>query len=230
MSWGKVDTELTRVAPGVFIVGGPDLTDPRDCLCYLVCGSGVRLLVDCGAGPSAPRILELATQAAGAPPTHLLLTHAHIDHVGGAAELRRLSGCKIMIHPEDAPVLAQGDTRRSAADWYALKLEPVEPDLLVDDGHELDLGGGQVARVVHTPGHTPGSVALFCPCASSQVLFGQDIHGPFSPAFGSNLDHWRRSMAKLLELKADVLAEGHYGVFKPAEEVEAFIKGQLDMH
>lgn len=230
MSWAREENTFTRVAPGVFIVGGPDLSDPRDCLCYLVVGSQARLLVDCGAGPSAARILELATEAAGAPPTHLALTHAHIDHVGGAAELKRLADCQVMIHAEDAPVLAQGDALRSAANWYGLKLAPLEADGFLKDGDELDLGDGQIVKVIHTPGHTPGSVAFYCSCGDVGVLFGQDIHGPFSPAFGSDLDDWRESMEKLLELKADILAEGHYGVFKPAQEVEAFIRGQLNAH
>lgn len=227
MKWAKPEDTITRIAPGVFIVGGPDVTDPRDCLCYLIQGTDARLLVDCGAGPSAPRILELATEAAGAPPTHLALTHAHIDHVGGAAELKRLTDCHIMMHSEDARVLTDGDSLRSAANWYGMQLEPALPDRFIDEGDQLDLGGGQVVRVIHTPGHTPGSLALFCPCGETKVLFAQDIHGPFSPAFGSNLDDWRQSMQKLLDLKADVLAEGHYGVFKPAQEVEAFIRGQL---
>lgn len=227
MTWGKAEDSITRIAPGVFIVGGPDITDPRDCLCYLIQGSEARLLVDCGAGPSAPRILELATEAAGSPPTHLAITHAHIDHAGGAAELKRLAACQVMIHAEDAQVLAQGDPLRSAANWYGLKLEAVQADRFLRDGDELDLGNGQVVRVVHTPGHTPGSLALFCPCGGARVLFGQDIHGPFSPAFGSNLEDWRRSMQKLLALRADVLTEGHYGVFKSAREVEGFILSQL---
>ncbi|MBU1157153.1 MAG: MBL fold metallo-hydrolase, partial [Proteobacteria bacterium] len=63
-----------KVASGIFMVGGPDLTDPRDCLCYLVDGPQARVLIDCGAGPSAAAILDLAVKAAGKPPTHLLLT------------------------------------------------------------------------------------------------------------------------------------------------------------
>jgi len=225
-----LNPEPAQIAPGVFMVGGPDLTDPRDCLCYLVTGDQARVLVDCGAGPSAEKVLELCHQAAGAPPTHLLVTHAHIDHCGGAQAVREMAGAKVMIHPQDSQVLAQGLAGPSAADWYGLKLRPAEPDLLVDDGWELGLGDERCLCIIHTPGHTPGSVAAYCPCGGARVLFGQDIHGPFSPAFGSDITTWRRSMARLLELKAEVLAEGHYGVFRPAAEVNAFIQSQLDAH
>jgi glyoxylase-like metal-dependent hydrolase (beta-lactamase superfamily II) len=212
------------VAEGVHLVGGPEISDPRDCLCYLVEGRESRVLIDCGAGPSAEHILEMAHQAAGAPPTHLLVTHAHIDHCGGAAEVRRLAGARLLIHAGDAPVLAAGDARRSAADWYGMRLEPAEADELLSGGEVLELGGDRL-EIVHTPGHTPGSLAVFRP--RGRVLFGQDVHGPFSADFGSDIPAWRRSMARLLELEAEVLAEGHYGVFKPASEVESFIRRQL---
>lgn len=219
-----------RIAEGVHMVGGPDLSDPRDCLCYLVEGSEARVLIDCGAGPSVQRILELVDQAGGQPPTHLLLTHAHIDHAGGAAEVRWLTGCQILIHQDDAPTLAQGDPLRSAAQWYGLKLEPAPADLLLGQDHSLDLGGGQALNILHTPGHTPGSLSAWCQAEGQRVLFGQDIHGPFSPSFGSDLGLWRASMQALLALNCDILAEGHYGVFRPADEVAAFIHKQLGMH
>jgi glyoxylase-like metal-dependent hydrolase (beta-lactamase superfamily II) len=219
-----------RLAEGVHMVGGPDLSDPRDCLCYLVQGDEARVLIDCGAGPSARRILELAEQAAGQPPSHLLITHAHIDHAGGAAELKRLSGCQVLIHQADAQTLAEGDLLRSAAQWYGLKLEPIQADVIIHNRHLLDLGAGQRLNILHTPGHTPGSLSAWCLAEGQKVLFGQDIHGPFSPAFGSDLLRWRQSMQTLLDLKCDILAEGHYGVFRPAEEVGAFIRKQLGLH
>lgn len=223
-------TTPRRLAPGVFMVAGPDLTDPRDCLCYLVAGQRARVLVDAGAGPSAGLILELVQSAGSGLPTHLLLTHAHIDHAGGAAEIKRLTGCQVLIHSGDADTLRQGDTARSAADWYGLRLEPLEPDGLLEDGYSIDLGEGLVLNIVHTPGHTPGSVAAWCRSGEEVVLFGQDIHGPFSPVFGSDIAAWRDSMAKLLALKADILAEGHFGVFRPGSEVTAFIQEQLEQH
>ena len=224
------ETEPRRIAPGVFMVGGPDLTDPRDCLCYLVVGSQATILVDCGAGPSARDILDLAQRAGGGMPSHLLLTHAHIDHVGGAAEIRRLTGCAIFIHQGDADTLSSGDPVRSAAQWCGLKLEAVSPDMTFSGPGQMPLGTDRFLNIIPTPGHTPGSVAAWCRAGDQKVLFAQDIHGPFSAAFGSDVEQWRESMTTLLELEADILAEGHYGVFRPASEVATFIQGQMDYH
>ena len=219
-----------KVASGVFMVGGPDLTDPRDCLCYLVDGPRARVLIDCGAGPSAEAILDLAVRAAGKPPTHLLLTHAHIDHAGAAAEIKRRTGCRVLIHAGDAQVLATGDVKRSAADWYGLALELLEADEVLAGDGSIALSDEEELTILHTPGHTPGSVAAWCLAGGQKVLFGQDVHGPFAPAFGSDIAKWRESMQRLLELEADVLAEGHFGVFRPADEVKTFIEEQLASH
>jgi glyoxylase-like metal-dependent hydrolase (beta-lactamase superfamily II) len=62
------------------------------------------------------------------------------------------------------------------------------------------------------------------------VLFGQDLHGPFSDDFLSNLADYRRSMDRLLALEADILCEGHYGIFQPKERVRRFIEEHRDRH
>jgi len=63
-----------------------------------------------------------------------------------------------------------------------------------------------------------------------RVLFGQDIHGPFSPEFLSDIGRWRDSMERLLSLKADILCEGHYGIFTGREKVRKYIEGYLDQY
>lgn len=82
-------------------------------------------------------------------------------------------------------------------------------------------------RWIHTPGHTPGSISLCMDNGMYKILFGQDIHGPFYASFGSDIDAWAESMRKLLELDADILCEGHFGIFRPASEVKAYIEGYL---
>jgi hypothetical protein len=64
--------------------------------------------------------------------------------------------------------------------------------------------------------------------SGKRILFGQDIHGPFFAEFGSDIGLWQTSMEKLLALKADVLCEGHFGVYRPNEKVTDYIERYLD--
>jgi glyoxylase-like metal-dependent hydrolase (beta-lactamase superfamily II) len=88
--------------------------------------------------------------------------------------------------------------------------------------------GNQEFHCLHIPGHTPGSIALYLDRKGKRVLFGQDIHGPFMKSFGSDVGQWKTSMDKLLSLKADILCEGHFGIFPTPEKVEAYIKNYLE--
>ena len=81
-------------------------------------------------------------------------------------------------------------------------------------------------KVLHTPGHTPGSISVYIDTPEGRVLFGQDIHGPFSPSWDSDMVEWRRSMRKLLDLEADFLCEGHAGIYR-GEEIREYIEGYL---
>jgi len=85
-------------------------------------------------------------------------------------------------------------------------------------------------NIIHTPGHTPGSLAVYCDISDKRILFGQDIHGPFDVSFGSDINAWKKSMNKLLALDADILCEGHFGVFKGKEKVNEYIKSYLDKY
>ena len=55
-------------------------------------------------------------------------------------------------------------------------------------------------------------------------MFGQDLHGPFNDSFLSNLNDYQSSMQRLLELDADILCEGHFGIFKPGNRVRKYIE------
>jgi glyoxylase-like metal-dependent hydrolase (beta-lactamase superfamily II) len=222
-----------QIIDRIWRVGGGELSDDRDCLVYAL-DLGDPVLVDCGAGPGWPAIAE-QLRSVGLPPGNLhtlVLTHGHIDHAGAAARARGESGCRVVAHAADAEVIETGDAQRSAATWYGLDLSPCPVDHRVsamEDEEILTFAQGEL-RLIHTPGHTPGSLAALCEQGGKRVLFGQDIHGPFSPAFGSDRKKWRRSMQRLLSLQADVLCEGHFGIFSPATEVTRFIESQLAAH
>ncbi len=220
-----------RIEDGVFLVGGGGLTAPGDCLCYAI-DLGDLVLVDCGVGPGWGRLRDQIVEAGYDPlGLHtLLLTHAHIDHAGAAAGIAGDTGCRVVAHALDAPVIETGDPVRSAADWYGTNLPPTPVHLKIEGSEaRLAFSAGEL-RLVHTPGHTPGSLVAVLERGGQRILFGQDIHGPFDAAFGSDVAAWRRSIQTLLALEADVLCEGHYGVFRGRKAVREFVEGQLAAH
>jgi glyoxylase-like metal-dependent hydrolase (beta-lactamase superfamily II) len=79
-------------------------------------------------------------------------------------------------------------------------------------------------RCLHTPGHTPGSIVVLLERDDQKILFGQDIHGPFLSAFGSNIALWRMSMTMIITRKLDILCEGHFGNFCPNDSIERYIR------
>ena len=90
----------------------------------------------------------------------ILSTHAHIDHVGGLARLHEATGAPILMHPEDLPLYHRMDMQ---ADWLGVPApRVVEVDAPLNENDTIRWGG-YAARVIHTPGHTPGSVSLYIP-------------------------------------------------------------------
>jgi glyoxylase-like metal-dependent hydrolase (beta-lactamase superfamily II) len=217
------------VTDGIFLVGGGGFSSPSDCLVYAL-DLGETVLVDCGCGPSWPRIRQ-NMQEAGLEGVHtLVLTHAHVDHIGAAPAVRARTGCRVVAHALDADAIESGDETLTAAGWYGIELER----MVVDHRMEGEAGSLELPRgtleLVHTPGHTPGSIAAWIDTAEGRVLFGQDIHGPFDPSFGSDLRAWRSSMARLIELEADILCEGHYGITRGKDPVRSFIEEHLSIN
>ncbi|MCX5812048.1 MAG: MBL fold metallo-hydrolase [Proteobacteria bacterium] len=213
----------------IYLVGDSDLTDSRDCSIYLL-NLGEMVLIDTGAGSSVDMIIRNIEEL-GFDPTRLstiILTHCHIDHVGGAYELRKRLGSRIIMHALDADVVERGDDTMTAAYWYGVRFEPLPVDVKFDTKEERFNFGGQEIVCLHTPGHSPGSISVYLDRGEKRVLFGQDIHGPFLTEFGANMSHWQKSMEKLLALKVDVLCEGHFGIYQPNEKVTEYIERYLD--
>ncbi|MGQ9582370.1 MAG: MBL fold metallo-hydrolase [Thermoplasmatota archaeon] len=220
---------LRRVSARVFIVAGPGITDPRDCLVYLVACRRELVLIDCGAGPSVPAILgNVGAAAPGGVVRALVITHGHIDHAGGAAEVKERTGCSIIAHELDMDAIEGRNPAKSAGSWYGMELRPARVDDVLTGREELRRFGDVELHLLHAPGHTPGSIVVYTDIEGKRVLFGQDIHGPFDPDFGSDVGAWRGSMRALLALNADVLCEGHFGVFEGRESARSFIESYLD--
>ncbi|MEN6439897.1 MAG: MBL fold metallo-hydrolase [Syntrophobacter sp.] len=215
-----------EITSEVFEVGGGHLTAPEDAAIYLIKFGQESALFDAGCGHETVRLLA-NIEKCGVDPRHLkflLLTHCHYDHTGGAAELKRRIGMDIVAHERDARFLEAGDNRVTAASWYGAKLKPFQVDRKLEGaGGDITLGGRKI-EAIHAPGHSPGSTVYLTESDGLRVLFAHDVHGPLDPSFLSNAGDYHASLGMLLEIRADILCEGHYGVYKGKEEVAGFIR------
>lgn len=220
------------VCDGVYLVGGAGISHMQDAMAFVIVCGGELVMIDSGAGRGA-RALEANVRSIPDGPrrvSYLILTHCHVDHIGSARYLREAFGCTVVAHDLDADAIESGDPVVTAASWYGTILPETPVDRRIHGGHEVILAGGREIHCIHTPGHTPGSMSVYLDIEGARVLFGQDVHGPFSDDFNSDIGQWRQSMERLMELGADILCEGHYGIFTGKERVKDYIRGCLERY
>jgi glyoxylase-like metal-dependent hydrolase (beta-lactamase superfamily II) len=179
---------------------------------------GKLVVVDTGMPGNAKKILEYLSTKMNRDSKDLktiLLTHCHPDHAGSALELKELTGAKIAIHRDDADYVAgrkklppiRGPVPTETARFPPPPL--IQPDLLLEDGEIID-----GLKVIHIPGHTPGSIALFDQSrrilftGDALLAFGGKVNGP-SEQFSVDIHEARRSIKRLTILDFDIMLSGH---------------------
>jgi glyoxylase-like metal-dependent hydrolase (beta-lactamase superfamily II) len=220
------------ISKGIYLIAGPGISRSDDATSFIIDFGEELVMIDAGAGGSVKTLIR-NIEDIGLDPrkiSYLILTHCHIDHIGSAPYFRERFGAKIVIHELDADALETGDAVRTAATWYRTNFPPTRVDIRLRGDRVTLTFGAEELHCIHTPGHTPGSIALYMDRGGLRILFGQDIHGPFLAAFGSDKAQWRNSMEILIDLNADILCEGHFGIFQPRDKVEGYIKKHLQMN
>ncbi len=216
-----------KITKEIFQVAGPGLTASEDAAGYLIKVGAAAALIDAGSGEAMAELLTHIREYGADPNTisYLFLTHCHYDHTGGAADFKeQFPKVKIVAQALEAPYLEKADQEVTAASWYGARIKPVPVDLKWHGGSQRFELADRVLTGYHTPGHSPGSAVYMMVSEGLKVLFGQDVHGPLHPSLLSNREDYRRSLLLLLELEADILCEGHYGVYRGKKEVAAFIR------
>jgi len=143
---------------------------PLQCNCSILGdeASGTAIVVD--PGDDAAEIAA-AVQAAGLRVTHIVHTHAHVDHIGGSAEFKRLCGGRALLHKGDQWLHEHLEVQ---CRMIGLPVpEMVALDGWLEEGARLPLGT-RTLEVLHTPGHTPGSCTFTLEADGRQIVFAGD--------------------------------------------------------
>jgi metallo-beta-lactamase class B len=151
---------------------------------------------------------------------YILLTHGHIDHMGAARAVKELTGAKIALGYADREY-ANGTLDLSYAKELDMEFaETFEPDILLSDGDEIELGDTKI-RAVATPGHTPGAMSYFFSVTDGVSSYIAALHGgmgintlckefldKYSLSYTLRED-FVRSMLRLNEEKVDIFLGNH---------------------
>ena len=170
--------------------------------------TGEALAID--PGDQAEEILALAKDM-GVTIKLIANSHGHLDHILGVRGVQAATGAKFLLHSQEVAV-ARGSAS-SAALWLGHEVEPPpEPDAFLSDGDEVEVAGVKL-KVIHTPGHTPGSISFYTEgmLFSGDTLFQGSIGRTDLPG-GSYEQEMASIVERLLALPDDtIVLPGHMG-------------------
>ncbi|ABS54907.1 beta-lactamase domain protein [Methanoregula boonei 6A8] len=213
-----------EIVPGIHQIDGVNGN------CFIIVRDELTL-IDTGMPKNSTKIITYIQDVLKRKPTDIktiVLTHFHIDHVGGASELKKLSGAKVAIHKKDADYVSGRKTPpvpRGVKGMIVKVLiplffgsRPVEPDIYLNDGDTI-----AGLTTLHTPGHTPGSICLFDPV--SKILFAGDLlrfDGTNIKMGPLNLDQGeeQKSINKIAAIDFDIMLSGHGIPLRPEASVK----------
>lgn len=188
---------------------------------FLITGPKGHILLDGGMAESAPLVIA-NIKALGFDPAdvrYLLINHAHYDHCGALAELKKATGALLLAGEGDIPVLEAGrDASRPELGAFA----PVKVDHAVKNGEVLKLGE-TVMKAILTSGHTAGSVSWETRIGGKRILFassltvaGLNLIG--NPGYPEAVKDFRATFVRLKKRKADIFLTFHPEFFNMAEK------------
>ena len=184
---------------------------------YVLVGDTLTL-IDTGLPHNTKKILSYITETLKRKPedvSTIILTHAHIDHIGNVAELHDVTGAKIAAHQADANFMEKKQTMPPSKSLMIrvvsplIRVKPFTIDIRLTDGSQI-----AGTHIYHTPGHTPGSIAILKDDASA-LFIGDTILTPNATIEGPSerftLDYTRamESVHKIARLTFNVLLSGH---------------------
>lgn len=224
-------TEPFKIAGNLYYVGTAGIG------AYLITTPQGHILID-GAMPGSAKDIEASITKLGFAPSEvkvLLNTHAHFDHAGGLAELKRDTGAKLAASAGDKIALETGKYPGSE-EVKAFDFAPVKVDRALEDGERLSMGG--IALTAHlTPGHSAGCTTWTFPVmidgvsrqamiyCSTSVAANRLVSKTKGPQYPGIVADYEKSFAKLKTMKADVFLAPHAEQFGMREKRAALAAG-----
>lgn len=229
---------VTKLQDDIRLISELHITEFYRCNIWHVRGSSSDALIDSGMGvvslrEQVPLVSEKTTVA--------IASHTHFDHIGCHHEFNQRC-----VHSAEQLLMANPTRQNTLADPYVtddiFTALPPEPYLstqysvksapatrVVEDGDIIDLGNRQL-QVIHTPGHSPGGIALWE--KASATLFSGDIvyDGPLiEDTYHSDANDYYKSMIQLLDIPVDTVHGGHFGSYGRKRHREIILEW-LDKH
>jgi glyoxylase-like metal-dependent hydrolase (beta-lactamase superfamily II) len=189
-------------------------------------------IIDAGWRVSGRRVLEYLDYLGRSPQeiSYILSTHYHLDHIGGIAHIQERSAGRVAVHESEVPFVQGSDGKRfpnpACNPMIGFLMSPIfsllrprqfSVDIPLQDGSRLDLLGGM--EVVHSPGHTPGSISLYFP-QQGLLMVGDALQcrrGKLelpSRWFSTNMAQAKESVRRLAQLDFEVLCFSHFPPIK----------------
>ena len=165
---------------------------PFQCNCIILGDEATKTGIIIDPGDEAERILDIVKQN-DLTITHILHTHAHLDHIGATRKVHEETGAPIYVHQDDEWLY---QNLKMQGDLFGLQTEPVVPiNQYLTDGLTLAFGAHET-KTIHTPGHTPGSCSFEMHKEEKPILFSGDTL--FQGSIGRT-DLWGGSMETILQ-------------------------------
>lgn len=217
VTWSK-PYEPFRVAGNLYYVGTHDLA------CYLVATPEGHILINSGLAESGP-LIRKSVEALGYNFNDikiLLTTHAHYDHVGALAEIKKMTNAKMMVHEADASVLADGGSSDFALGGKGGAFAPVTADKLLKDGDTVSIGKTKLV-VLHHPGHTKGATSFLVDVTDDKRTWKvlivnmptilRETHILGMPAYPNVAKDYQYTLEALQKLQFDLWVASHADQF-----------------
>ncbi len=139
---------------------------------------------------------------------YIILTHTHFDHASATKDLRDVSGAEVMLHEKEYEFAR---LQNFSSSFFGVNFPPFEADRLLNEGDEINLGKLKL-KVIHTPGHTPGSICLYD--EDEKIMFTGDTvfpNGGFGRVDfpGGNPSLMIESLKRLSEFNIEIMYPGH---------------------